>query len=280
MNNFIDSLLIIIVIYNTSLEDCESFQSVNRMKDEYSDLNLFVYDNSNQPQKINSYKGISISYIHDRLNSGVSMAYNQGVSYAKKMDKRWVLLLDQDTTLPATLLYEYQKALLGFPDIKLFAPILVLKNKKIFSPSRYRFKRGFYLKGISEGIHSLYRICPVNSGMLINVEAFLSVNGYNDKVKLDFGDFQFIERFRKLYPNFYVLNVECQQDFSNDDISYTSQLNRFLYYCQGAKNIEKDTVWDRFQYTVIVGVRAMSLTLKHKKIGFISTYFRSFLISK
>ncbi len=76
--------------------------------------------------------------------------------------------------------------------------------------------------------------------MLVKLEAFHEVGGYNEKVKLDFSDFQFIERFRKVYKTFYVIDIICEQDFSDDEISLPTQAKRFRYYCEGARNIEKE----------------------------------------
>ncbi|MET6989544.1 glycosyltransferase [Sediminicola arcticus] len=280
MNKFITSLSIIIVVYNKAIHECESFRSILEMRTDDSNLDIFVYDNSPVSQKINYHKGITIYYMHDPNNSGVSRAYNEGALYAAKNKKCWVLLLDQDTLLPVNLLETCQKAVSKYPEIKLFVPVLELKSGKIFSPCRYKFKRGFYIKKISEGIHSLDKLSPVNSGMLIDISSFIDAGGYNNNVKLDFGDFQFIERFRKKYKYFYVLDARCIQDFSNDEVSYKSQLTRFKFFCEGARNIEKEFKSDWLTYSLLVGIRAIVLTLKHKKFSFIFTYYYSFLKSK
>ncbi len=277
MGDFTNSLSIIIVVYNTALEDSGSFQSVRQMRVDGVLLDLFVYDNSARSQQLKEYSGLQITYLHDPENSGVSRAYNTGVAHAQKRQKKWVLLLDQDTTLPDTILDDYEKAVRQNPAVKLFVPILYLNNGKIFSPCTYRFKRGFYVDQIKEGMYSLNKLSPVNSGMLINIRAFLKAGGYNDQVKLDFSDFQFIERFRKVYPKFYVMDVQCQQDFSDDEVSFSTQASRFKYYCEGARNIDKEGIRDWVQYSLVVFVRALRLALRYKKPIFMYTYFNTFL---
>lgn len=276
MNEFVDSLVIIIVIYNTNLDDSESFQSIRQFKSDQKDINLFVYDNSNHPQNIRKYSGLNITYFYDSTNSGVSRAYNFGAAHAKESNKKWILLLDQDTKLPNTILNAYFNKIHNHQHIKLFVPILQLSNGKIFSPCTYRFKRGFYLKRISPGIHSLFNLAPVNSGMLIDVNSFYRSGGYNERVKLDFSDFQFIERFRKIHKNFYVLDLVCQQDFSNEKASLGSQLSRFVYYCEGARNMEKDTFVDWAQYAIIVLLRSLRLTVRYGKLNFVKVYLNVF----
>jgi len=277
MDRFAESLLVIIVIYKSTLEDCESFQSLLAMREEFRSLNLFIYDNSPISQELKNYEGLAITYFHDPENSGVSKAYNTGAEHAKKISKEWVLLLDQDTRFPNSILSEYRQAMNSNSNINLFVPVLKLKNGKIFSPSRYRFKRGFFLVTIKSGVHSLFNLAPVNSGMMVQVEAFFKVGGYNEKVKLDFADFQFVERFRKLYPNFFVLNVECEQDFSDDNNSFESQYIRFKYYCDGAKNVENKNFADWLQYNGVVIIRAIRLTLRFVDARFLGAYFKNFL---
>lgn len=279
MVRFTDSLIIIIVIYNRDLEACESFQSVLAMRNDECNLNVFVYDNSSTSQSIKEYDGLRISYFHDAKNSGVSTAYNAGVTHAVNNQKKWALLLDQDTLLPDSILKDYENSIRANQDSNLFVPILKLKNDKIFSPSRYKFKRGFFVEKIAPGVHSLFKYAPVNSGMMVNIAAFQEVGGYNEKVQLDFSDFQFVERFRKVFPRFYVMNTECLQDFSDDDSSYSSQAVRFRYFCQGARNVDNKDLINWFQYNAVVLMRTLRLTLKYGKLGFFGTYFSSFLFA-
>lgn len=279
MDRFAESLLVIIVIYKNALEDCESFQSLLAMREEFSNLNIFIYDNSPDPQQIKNYEGLTITYFHDEKNSGVSKAYNVGVEHANKGQKEWVLLLDQDTRLPKSILEKYYTAINDNSNINLFVPVLKLKNGSIFSPSRYRFKRGFYLDSIKPGIHSLFNLAPVNSGMMVGTEAFFKVGGYNEKVRLDFADFQFVERLRKSYAEFFVIDAACEQDFSDDETSVSSQLVRFRYFCEGARNMEGKNIWAWSRYNTIVFVRTMKLTLRYGNLKFLAAYFKNFLFA-
>lgn len=279
MTRFFQDLLIIIVKYNRELIECESFVSLYDVKlNEGEKLSVLVYDNSPLPQKISEHKGFEIFYFHDALNPGISKAYNVGVQFAKDQQKKWALLLDQDTRIPNTVFHSYRQAITQNPNINLFVPILKLKSGRIFSPSRYRFKRGFFLKNISSGIHSLFRLAPVNSGMLIKTSTFFEVGGYNEKVKLDFADFQFIERLRKKHSDFFLIDEECIQDFSDNSSSISNQKIRFEFYCEGAKAIDKRSFLDWLQYNTIVLLRALRLTARFHSMFFLRTYVRKFLL--
>src|SRR5690606_3747179 len=218
-------------------------------------LSFYIYDNSAKPQVISLESENDIYYEHDCNNSGISRAYNQGAKYAKENNKKWILVLDQDTVLPIDWYIAYYQAVRDNYQLKLFAPILLIRNNVIFSPCKYKMKRGFHLDEITSGRHSLYKVSPVNSGMLISVKEFFAVGGYNEKVKLDFSDFQFIERFRKKNEFFYVVNLICNQDFSNDNPSVESQVFRFIYYVEGAYYFEKDGLKDKLQFLIVVFLR-------------------------
>ena len=113
--------------------------------------------------------------------------------------------------------------------------------------------------------------------MLINLEAFRLVGGYNEKVKLDFSDFQFIERFKKRFDSFYVINVIAKHAFSDTEIN-TSKLNkRFISYCDGAKNCEMISIHDRIIYFMIVFFRATKLVYRTKNSVFYKTFIQSYL---
>lgn len=276
MNTLSNAPLIIIVLYETLLDDSESFKSLALVNPVKTPLNVVVYDNSAEPQQIPEHTSFGIEYFHDPCNSGVSRAYNYGAVRAEERKLEWILLLDQDTRMPPDFLNRYARAATQNPEIKLFAPVLRLANGRIFSPFAYKFNRGFHLQKISEGQYSLFKIAPVNSGMMISVKAFMECGGYNEKVKLDFSDFQFIRRFRKRYSQFYVMDINCLQDFSDNNLLLDDQLRRFRFYCEGALAIEKENSMDTFIYPVVVMARALKLSLRFKSFKFVAFYFRHY----
>lgn len=276
MNTLSNALLIIIVLYETLLEDSESFQSLVLLNSGKTPLNVVVYDNSATPQQIPKHMSVGLEYLHDPCNSGVSRAYNYGVAIAEEQKLEWILLLDQDTRMPPDFLDHYARAASQNPEIKLFAPVLRLANGRIFSPFAYKFNRGFHIDTISEGRHSLYKVAPVNSGMMISVKAFIECGGYNEKVRLDFSDFQFIRRFRKRHSEFYVIGISCLQDFSDNNLLLDDQLRRFRFYCEGALAIEKENTMDKLTYGAIVMVRALNLSFRFKSFKFVALYFRHY----
>lgn len=280
--NDLSNILAIIVIYKTDFRTSATFQSIlSAVRNYEQDLDLLIYDNSPEVQlagKELKYENINIHYTHDPNNSGVSAAYNYGAKYASEMpSKQWLLLLDQDTTFNVNLISRYLEAFKAYPDAKLFAPILRLKSGILFSPCKFVFKRGFPLKEIQPGPVSLDHISPVNSGMMIHLSTFFSAGMYNEAVKLDYSDFQFIERFKALESSFVVIDSTAYQDFSNEETDVKKLNVRYAYFCEGAKNFEKFNVVERMQFFIVALMRAVTLSYRNKSLIFFKTFFKEYI---
>ena len=161
----VNDTLAVLVLYETRLEHCESFLSLSKnLKNSGSKMDIVVYDNSPEPayEKKASFDNWNIHYIHDGSNPGVSKAYNEGFKIGKELNKKWLLLLDQDTTFPQDALIKYFDAMNSYKNSVLFAPVLIVNNK-IYSPSRYYLKRGFHLKSIKVGFNTIRNKTLLNS---------------------------------------------------------------------------------------------------------------------
>ena len=279
MNNIIDKILAVVVIYNKPLSASDTLISLGKdIASEGCIMDLFIYDNSSTQQDRITINGFKIvSHHFDGANVGVSAAYNLGVKYAKELGKEWVLLLDQDTSFFTGAIKEYLKSMEENPDINLFSPIIKLANGIIFSPFKMIFKRGIALSKVSSASYPLKFFSPVNSGILVRVTSFEEAGGYNEKVKLDFSDMEFVRRFSRYNEHFTVVNTTCLQDFSND-ITDADVLNtRFIFFCDGVKNCYRKNTYEDFQYLVVVLIRMMKLILKTKKFTFINTFYKRYL---
>ena len=273
---YIENILAVIVVFNLKLEESWTLITLNRSLKKISEyLDIVVYDNSLHSDLVNGSvfrKGcFNIHYFHDPLNPGVSKAYNFAAAYGGLLEKSWMLVLDQDTSFPLNTFTKYVSAVQDNLSIKLFAPVLKISDGRILSPSRYWCKRGFGLKKIAFGLHGFKGLSPVNSGMMISLDAFNAVGGYDERVRLDFSDFMFIERFRRKFEQFCVVDVVGVQAFSDESTNVDLLNERFGWYCEGARNCEKGSVWDWMQYMVVVCVRASMLAWRTGDVRFYRT---------
>ncbi|NJL10556.1 MAG: hypothetical protein HC908_11370, partial [Calothrix sp. SM1_7_51] len=131
---------------------------------------------------------------------------------------------------------------------------------------------GFHLKEIKPGYSSFKNRNLLNSGLLIKIEAFEKVGGFDEKVKLYFSDFSFINKFRKIYSQFVVINLTCLHGNSNfEAIDLDSALKRFGFYCEGAKASSHD-FFDFIWSPIFAFIRAIKLSLKFKSYKFIGQF--------
>lgn len=273
-----NQILGVVVLYETKISNSITLRTINDAISSSEKLDIVVYDHSIQTiYQNNPFENLKLIHKHDPRNISIGKAYNFSAELATKMQKKWLLLLDQDTCFKSDLFDKYLSSIEEYPNESLFTPILKLQNEAIFSPCHYFFKRGFFLKKIKTGVHSLKYLSPVNSGILIKTEEFIKCGGYNEKIRLDFSDFQFIERIRQIRNTFVVIDSIGIQDFSDKikDISKIS--NRFSIYCQSAKECEKKTFSDSFQYFIVVFLRSISLTLRTKRLIFIKIFIKNYI---
>lgn len=240
--------------------------------------NVFIYDNSVNPQINPSELPKHWIYIRDNNNSGLSVAYNRAAQYAKENGYEWLLLTDQDTTFPENALEKYLEGIRLYPEDELFCPIVLRDKERMMSPCRC-YKYLFYFnpyKKFGDSIDiSKYSI--INSGMMINIKAFLSVDGYDEKVFLDFSDFQFLERFRKKQKKARIVGVRCQQSFSNEDQEGQEKIGRFRLFCKSIKNFKPKNKIDKFWIHCIVIKRALGLSIASRSFEPFNIMFKTYM---
>jgi len=277
LNSTVEGILFILVIYKRRLNESDSFISlINSLKNTHLNIDIFVYDNSPSAmilQEELSGGNWKIHYVHDDTNPGVSKAYNEGFKLGKKLNKKWLLLLDQDTKLPDDAMIKYCKAVQDNNEYSLFAPILVSTNGIIYSPCNYFFKRGFPMKSIEIGLVNARRKSLLNSGLLISRDIFEKVGGYNEKLKLDFSDFEFLDRYRKISDQFFIINTECIHELSSNEEDMHLSITNFTRYCKGLK-IYIVADFDSFCLLCITLIRACKLSFRFRSIDFISVFCR------
>ncbi|WP_265427123.1 glycosyltransferase [Chryseobacterium sp. YIM B08800] len=283
VNSILNDIQFVIVLYNETLENSVSFKDISKsvnMMDLESKVSIFIYDNSKEPQKININNIWEYEYFHDSNNSGLSIAYNTAAEFAKKKEKKWLFLLDQDTEFPNTTIQIYLKAIAENTNIFLFAPILKVKTGEIISPYKYSLKRRKRTQSIQSGLQKLSKTGPVNSGLCIGLNSFLAVDGYNDKVKVDGADFQFIERYKRKYSEYYVLDLIAYQDLSLFEKDFQKLIFRYKIFLNDLSGFEKFQKIDCLLFFLYAINRTVKLTLQTKKSDFLKLFFAKFILRK
>jgi len=267
-----NKILAVIVLYKIKLHDSLTFKTLlTSLEKSSSNLSLFVYDNSPSGDDfVFQYDNIEIFYEGDKLNSGISRAYNRAGEFARTKNLDWLLFLDQDSSLPDNFIQTVRNSINQNPKQVFFAPILK-HNQTTLSPCNFKYNKGSEIKNIKSGISLLENKSVLNSGIVVKLSTFFKAGGYNEKVELDFSDHSFIHRLKKVNNEFVIMPIIINHELSSFSEDHKIIYRRFEQYCKGIKNYyqhEDKSKWLIF-WTLL---RAIKLTLKFKNLNFLKLF--------
>jgi len=240
-------VLAIVVRYKTAWEDSQTIQSLSgefcRCPDLKNHISVLIWDNS--PAPLDSPQlSFPAEYRASEGNLGVSGAYNRGMERAKSMDCPWLLLLDQDTTLPPGYLQrmlDYSREMQARGPVASVVPILMDGNQ-VLSPGVLRKLR---TKPISASSHGLQDdlVIPFNSGALIRVQDLSEIGGFNEDFWLDYSDYVVYDRLQSRGKKIYVagdLVIQHKLSILDFDSNVSPQRYANFLYAEGS-------YWDQYR---------------------------------
>lgn len=130
------------------------------------------------------------SYIFNSRNLGIAKALNQIVIQAEKEKYQWILTLDQDSICPTNMIEEYKKYLL-LERVGMLTPIISDRNLQ-------EEKQKKEIKQVKRCI---------TSGSLLNVEAWNQISGFNEKLFIDYVDFEYNIRMQEAGYKIYSIGT-------------------------------------------------------------------------
>ncbi|MGB3159723.1 MAG: glycosyltransferase [Carnobacterium sp.] len=262
------SVLLIIVVYNKSIKE---IKYLNKIKS----ADILLYDNSRNSQVCPS----SYYYYHNNNNDGVSSAYNYGIELAKKLNKEFLILLDQDTTFNENILKTYIKYANKFGNGKIYAPIV--KNKEMIYSPFIESKVKNYPQNLDtfsySKVYSLEGKSLINSGLMIPLNIIADIGNFNEKIKLDFSDIYYIEKYKKKYNEVILIDTYLEHKLSGDEgKNKHKELKRYKFYCNGAKELKKTTK-DISRVDRLVFFRMLRLVIKYNTLTPLFIFKRYYL---
>jgi len=157
-----------------------------------------------------------VLYEKSEQNVGLAVAYNRALEMAEIENCRWLLTLDQDTTLPPDFLAQMgERAVEIERDAQIAAIVPRLSDSgTAISPYIVKLFGEHYLSnrfiGVPDG-----ELRALNSGSLFRVSALKQIGGYDPYFWLDYVDSCV---FRKLFLNskriFVAGNIQMEHDLS------------------------------------------------------------------
>ena len=214
-------IVAVIVLYTGE----KKLTSISLEKLKESKIKTYVYDNSPESTilvNIETNDLESVVYKHDPRNHGLATAYNWVLS--KEFEKKWILLLDQDTILED----RYFEELWTVRNPEIYDAILPLIRDKtsevIISPLQYIY--GNRSKPINNLDQFKGNIRAINSGSLLRIKTLKKINYFDQAFPLDYLDHITYYRLNQLKSKYLILNSELKHELSVTNISNDYPINR------------------------------------------------------
>lgn len=269
-----------IVLYKEELQNSVTFISLVdsvliNVKNSNEKVSILVYDNT--PRSIREKENreyiynenIEIHYFTENQNKGLPYAYNFFADRAGKLGKEWVVLLDQDTELPKDFFAKYLQA----DDEKMVHCPLVLSNGSLMSPSYYKNYRSSLMEVPRKSSISLKNVSCINSGLMVNVDFFQKIGGYNSKLFLDFCDHDFIDKIKKnKIDQLGIIETRLIQEFSAVTNTKEQALYRYSLFLKDLNEYKKGKSIMVIFFMVDLP-RVLKLTFQYKTLKFIFKRF-------
>lgn len=207
-------LIVLVVLYKKKISESPTISHLLLQNRALFEVELVIWDNSPEPSPEQEVSGLAgefdkFQYISSPENVWLSKLYNQ-VLRSNTYD--YALLLDQDSEFPEFYFDKLKIAVLGFPHISLFLPI-VMNNRKVVSPGSFVYFKGKHWEKIKTGLISSKNVLAITSGMVISVKVFLAHQmEFDERLNLYGIDTSFMLRFSKFEKQLYVLRIKFDHD--------------------------------------------------------------------
>jgi rhamnosyltransferase len=270
--SFINELLAVVVLYKKKPSQSISLECIEKQK-HANEIQTLLVDNSPEALQEETLK-THYEYIHQPENPGVSRSYNMAAEKAKSMGRKWLLLLDDDSSLPSDYLEQIHETVSQFPCYLVFAPI-VSTERGVISPCRYHFHRGSELGKIETGPQTFKGKSLVNSGLVLDVCVFEKTGGYNERIPLDYSDHYFVRQLNKHQIKVVVCKVGFAHQLSAQEQKKNEiEIWRFRFFCRGAIEMI-GSARDLLILIPYILAKAIKKTIHHSSLSFLLVALKS-----
>lgn len=221
-----NSIVIVIVLYKTNLENCSSYNTFCKSNRYLSiEWKLVLFNNSND---CNIKSDIATKVVNSSNNEMLNGAYNYALKYATDNNSRWLLLMDQDTEITDDYFIKLSEILKNQElEENTVAIIPSLKvSYKTISPHRISFFNSFR-SSISNTGYITGHITAFNSLSLIEVKFLNSLGGFSSSFPLDMLDYWLFLQIFKQKKKIYLLDTVVNHSLSITDFEKNMTIERY-----------------------------------------------------
>jgi len=219
-------VLVIVVLYKNSITRSSTCISINAQKAYDRDaISILVYDNS----PVGNSEGLRSGwkYVSDTANRGLAAAYNYALLQTKFSGAQWLLLFDQDSSLPVDFFANLQDEIAlcrDDPRIVAIVPV-VFSNRRQVSPIRpmLGLDRPYKITGSASSLW----LMAINSGAAIRVSFVDSIGGFSKEFWLDYLDHWLFRKIHDMAYAVYVSNTKIEHSLSVADFNQDLAISRY-----------------------------------------------------
>lgn len=213
--------ILLIVLYETAPGDAQTITTLLNCEALAQCSEFVVVDHSRLDQSAACRLACAglprpVIYVHDPSNPPLGSAYNR-VIREHLGEAEYALILDQDSTLPASFLRTAIDAARAHGGPSLMVPTIVTADR-IASPCWTWLTWGFPWRHADSGWHSLRTCSAITSGCWIHRRVFTTGGlWFDERLQLYGIETDFFRRLARLDARFYVLPVSLQHSMSFDE---------------------------------------------------------------
>ena len=219
-NQFPASILAVIVLYRTHLNNSTAFQTLQAAISNFGEqqaicIQVLLYDNTPEAHG-SKHLPEFILYKAAPRNEGIAGAYNYALDLALSEDYTWLLTLDQDTNLPPDFIVQMSEIALRLHAVDTVGAIVpqLFHGDELLSPVCIRPWGVHYLPRGFRGI-AKRETHAFNSGSLFRVAALKQIGGFHPYFWLDYQDAYVYRQLHRCGRKVHVAgHIEVQHDLS------------------------------------------------------------------
>ena len=277
-------IVIVIVLYNCQIRKSKTVNSLinsykkfllKNTKNPNNKIDLIIYDNG---KKKSVYQGlkklINTIYLHNPRNPGLAKAYNYALKYCENNGSEWLILFDQDSTLPLNYFDQLDCEISKSSNSCVAIVPKVLSNKLILSPCKVYF--GGTLRPLSKNYYGKNKeeVFAIGSGAIISVTYLIGINGFNELFWMDSLDRWLFHTIRKDKYNIWISNITLKHELSitNYDkyISPDRYLNIMKYEAIFIRNYRNKFELYFYKIRLLKRIFFLLFTVKNKSFAYMT----------
>lgn len=212
-------ILAVLVVYERALETTgawtELLASLNfDTERDFSLEHILLYDNSKEPTR-EPPASAQITYSHNPSNGGTAAAYEEATGLALSLGIDWVLLLDQDSILPANFFSQAHKALTTAGSVEISALLPHVRHgRQLISPARITTLGSIVPLRLDENVRSRSCITAIASGAFIESKTLERILPFPNELWLDYVDHWIFLQIMKRNGNIAIFDATINHDLS------------------------------------------------------------------